>query len=196
MATITVNYIAYNRAGNRLHVPVQESVINAVNETRSADDDYAVTILPVMEHNGKELHFAFLAASGTAEGSLLSFNPGTQNLPIGDTDIRVAVVYLFHSEIPTVFTDVFNLETTSFIDSDFIDIVSENQPAIEKTAAANEYGVIPAETAEKVMAHETVDSASFSVWKPFPVGTTSGKRERSIEQAQSGYLFAFYGGEN
>lgn len=193
MATITVNYIAYNRAGNRLHVPLQESVINAVNETRSADDDYSVSILPVMEHNGKELHFAFLAASGTAEGSLLSFNPGTQNLPVGDTDIRVAVVYLPHSEIPTVFTDVFNLETTSFIDSDFIDILSENQPAIEKTATANEYGVITAETIEKVIARETIDSASFSVWKPFPGESTSGKRECTIEQAQSGYLFAFYG---
>ncbi|MDH4472228.1 MAG: hypothetical protein QE487_06450 [Fluviicola sp.] len=196
MATITVNYIAYNRAGNRLHVPLHESVIDTVNETCSTNDDYTVSIHPIMEHEGKELHFAFLAASGTSEGSLLSFNAGTQNIPVGDTHIRVTVVYLIHSEVPTVFTDVFNLETSAFTNSDFIDTVSENGSVAEKTTALNEHGLISTETEKKVKAHEMVDSVSFSIWKPFPAESASGNREYIIEQAQRGYLFAFYGGKN
>lgn len=190
MATITVNHIAYNRAGNRLNVPLNESVIDTVNETCSANDDYTVSIAPIMEYNGKELQFSFLAASGTSEGSLLSFLPGKQNIPVGDTDIRVTVVYLEPSEMPAVATDVFNLETNTFTNGDFMELISE------KTDAINESGLISAETATQVIAREIVDSASFSIWKPFPAGNTSGKREYTIEQGQSGYLFAFYDGKN
>jgi hypothetical protein len=191
MATITVNYIAYNRAGNRLNVPLNESVIDTVNETCSADDDYAVSIAPIMEYNGKELQFAFLAASGTSEGSLLSFHPGTQIIPVGDTDIRVTVVYLEPSEMPAVATDVFNLETNTFTNSDFIEIAAENDPETNRESC-----LISTETATKVIAREIVDSTSFSIWKPFPGENTSGKREHTIEQGQSGYLFAFYDGKD
>lgn len=191
MATITVNYIAYNRTGNRLNVPLNESVIDTVNETCSADDDYAVSIPPIMEYNGKELQFAFLAASGISEGSLLSFQPGIQHIPVGDSDIQVAVVYLGHSEIQTVITDVFNLENTAFSNSDFIEIAAKNDPETKRESC-----LISTETATRVFAREIVDGTSFSIWKPFPGENTSGKREYTIEQDQNGYLFAFYGGKN
>ncbi|ASS48831.1 MAG: hypothetical protein A3D31_06185 [Candidatus Fluviicola riflensis] len=197
MATLTVNYIAYDKIRNRRNGHVQKSVISSLKEMLSDDEDYTLSVLPILEHEGNEVHFAFLAASGTADGCLLSFNAGTQNIPVGHTDIQVAVVYL--PQVPdkhTVVADAFNLEKADFTNSDFIDVLADSDIDNSKTAEVNELGTLSSEKAEKLQAHDSVDGTRFSVWKSFPGKGTLGKRESVIEPAQNGYLFAFYGGEN
>src|SRR3989344_806156 len=157
MATLTVNYIAYDKIRNRRNGHVQKSVISSLKEMLS--------VLPILEHEGNEVHFAFLAASGTADGCLLSFNAGTQNIPVGHTDIQVAVVYL--PQVPdkhTVVADAFNLEKADFTNSDFIDVLADSDIDNSKTAEVNELGTLSSEKAEKLQAHDSVDGTRFSAF--------------------------------
>ncbi|MES2554917.1 MAG: hypothetical protein V4604_02140 [Bacteroidota bacterium] len=197
MATLTVNYIAYDKTRQRRIGLVPKTVISSLREILTDNEDYVVPILPVLEHEGDELQFAFLAASGTSDGCLLSFNAGTQNIPVGETDVQVVVVYL--PKVPekqTVVTDAFNLEKADFTDSNFIDVLADTDIDNSKTAAVNESGTLSSENTAKLQAHDSVDGTPFSVWKSFPGKGTLGKRESVVEQSQNGYLFAFYGGEN
>ncbi len=197
MATLTVNYIAYDKARHRRNGSLQKSVISSLSETLSDNEDYAVSVVPTLEHEGKVLHFAFLAASGTTEGSLLSFNAAPQNIPVGEADIRVTVVYL--SENPgkqTVVTDAFNLDKADFTNSDFMDVLADSHVDESKTATANESGTVSSENPGTLKARDSVDGTPFSVWKSFPGESTVGNRESLVEQSQNGYLFAFYGGNN
>lgn len=193
MATLTVNHIAYDK--RRKNGTIEKSVVRTSSEALTGQEDYAVSVLPVLKHDGVEFHFAFLAASGTADGCLLSFNARTQNIPVGDSDIRVAVVYLpQETEEQTVVTDAFNLEKADFTNSNFIDVLADSDIDNSKTEAVNQSGTLSSEKAEKLQAHDPVDGTPFSIWKSFPGKDTWGKRESVVKQAQNGYLFAFYGG--
>jgi len=191
MASLTVNYILYNTSGRQ--GAAHPSVLPSITKTLSADDDYLVEILPTLEFEGKELSFAFLAACGTDYGSLLSFQASAQNIPVGDHDIQVIVVYLPQlSTDHTIFINAFNLDQADFSKSDFIQVLTDST----KNAGVNQTGALSSESDEKVQAFETIDGVPFSIWRSFPGKTTSGNRETAIGKSQNGYLFAFYGGND
>ncbi|MBI3237252.1 MAG: hypothetical protein HYZ43_00140 [Flavobacteriia bacterium] len=188
MASLTVNFILYASGRQSAAHP---SVLPTITKTLSADDDYLIEILPTLEFEEKELSFGFLAACGTAYGSLLSFQPSPQNIPVGDKDIQVAVVYLpQESEAQTVFTNAFNLDQADFSESDFI----QQSTDTSKNVSVNESGVVSSESDEKLQALDVIDGIPFSIWKSFPGEATSGNREYVINKSQNGHLIAFYGG--
>jgi hypothetical protein len=190
MASLTVNYILYNTTGRQ--GAAHPSVLPFISEKRSADDDYLVEVKPTLQYEGKEISFGFLAASGTAYGSLLNFQPSPQNIPVGDDDIQVTVVYLSQeSETQTVFANAFNLDQAAFSESDFIQQLTDSS----KNVSMNESGVLSSESDEKLKALDVIDGVPFSIWKSFPGEATSGNREYAISKSQNGYLFAFYGGK-
>ena len=195
MANITVKYIVYNRAGRRRQANAQELLIPVVNSTVSSGNSYAVPIFPTLEHNEQELPFAFLAASGTANGTILSSDPTTQNIDIGDNPVTVLVVYLPQGGGdggPNVFVDAFNLDISDFTDSDFIEVFTGTAVDPAKTFEANEFGVVSSATAEKVRAMTPVDGLPFLEWKELPGSVSSSDRNYTITLNQGGFLFAFY----
>lgn len=189
MASLTVNYILYNTTGRQ--GATHPSILPSITETRLADDDYLIEVKPTLLFEEKEVSFGFLAACGTAYGSLLSFQSSPQNIPVGDNDIQVTIVYLSQEpEAKTLFTNAFNLDQATFSESDFIQPLTDSS----KNVRVNESGVLSSESDEKLQALDGIDGVSFSIWKSFPGEATSGNREYAIGKSQNGYLFAFYGG--
>lgn len=195
MVTITTNYIVYTPGHRRHHAGSQTQLVPTVSGTATAGDSYPVTAFASLPYMGANLPFAFMAVSGAANGSQLYTNPGTRNIAVGSTNIKVLVVYAPAGGIGGngvgVFVDAFNVDICDFSDSDFMSVYNGTTLNGALTAAANNDGVVPSDEAQDLRSYNAVDSVPFLQWQKLG-GATVNVVDYNLARLETGFVLAFY----
>jgi len=209
MIHIRTQYIVYTHTngGVRHHnFSTQNNIIDASDDPTQPGVNVFHTAngWPSLEFNGKQVPFAFMSVHGALDGNHLFTSPSNPQIPVGETDIDILVVYAPPGGIgsgggPGVWIDAFNVDTGKFSDSlDFITVLTPPTPPdtvdAAKTVFANQEGEISTVQAENMRANHHVDGAEFLEWKKIgamPAIVTT--RDISLAKNQSGEIwFAFY----
>lgn len=89
-------YIVYNQSGSgvRQHLfSTQNDIIKEVHGTAATGTNMIAFGIPVLQHKGVDVPFAFMSVNGGSDGNKLYISPGNQNVPVGASDINILVVY-------------------------------------------------------------------------------------------------------
>lgn len=196
MITTTTNYIVYTAGHRRHHGGTQTQLIPQANGVATAGDNLPITAFDSLPYNGSNLPFAFMAVSGAADGSHLYTSPGTQNIPVGDNNIKILIVYAPAGGPggdggPGVWVDPFNVDICDFSDSDFMQVFTGSTLDAAKTATANNDGVVSSTTAEDLRAFTSVDGVPFLEWKKIG-GVSDTDADYNLAASETGFVFAFY----
>jgi hypothetical protein len=145
-----------------------------------------------------------MSIHGALDGNHLYTSPANQQVPVGETDMDVLVVYGPPGGVgvgggPGVWIDAFNVDTGTFSDSlDFITVLTPPTPPesvdTAKSVFANQEGEISTLTPENMRANNIVDGVPFLQWKKIsPPQTLLTTKEIDLAQNQTGEIwFAFY----
>jgi hypothetical protein len=199
-------YIVYTHSGGGVrhhHFSTQNNIIDEADGQASKGDTIPAQGFPIQFFQGQPVPFAFMSVNGAADGNHLYTDPGNQNVPVGEKDIDILVVYAPPGGIgsgggPGVWVDAFNVDVGDFSDSDFIQVLTPPTPPdtldAAKTSHANMEGDISTVTAENMRCFATVDGAPFVEWKKIvPTPTIITTRDVSLATNQTGEIwFAFY----
>jgi len=194
MVNTTTNYIVYTAGHRRHHAGSQTQLIPQVNGTATAGDSFPVTAFPFLPYNGQNLPFAFMSVVGAADGSHLYTTPGTQNIAVGDTNVKVLIVYApvgGGGPGEGVWVDAFNVNIGDFSDSDFMWVYTNNALDNAKTLTANNDGFVSSVTAEDLRSFNSVDGVPFLEWQKIGDSTVN-EVDYYLQPHEGGLVFAFY----
>jgi hypothetical protein len=195
MINIRTEYIVYTAGHRHHHAGSQTQLIPATLGAASYGDSIPVTAFAALPYMGNNLPFAFMSVAGAADGSHIYTSPGTQNIPVGNTDIKVLVVYAPAGGIGGdgygVWVDAFNVDICDFSDSDFMKVYSNNSLDNAKTLAANNDGIVSSDSIEDLRANSTVDGVPYFEWEKVG-GSTFNSLDYTLQKLECGIVFAFY----
>jgi hypothetical protein len=205
MISTSIKYIVYTHGGSGVrhhHFSAQNNIVDEAPGRASPGDTFPAYGFATLPFEGVNVRFAFMSVHGAADGNHLYTSPGIYPVPVGTTDIDVLVVYApvgGGSGGPVgVWVDAFDVDTGTFSDSDFIEVLTPPTPPDSvdgsKTTEANMEGDVSSVTAENLRAFAVVDGAPFLQWKRiFPTETLSASRDISLAQNETDEIwFAFY----
>ncbi|GAC1440397.1 MAG: hypothetical protein NVSMB63_06760 [Sediminibacterium sp.] len=195
MINTATNYIIYTAGHRHHHAGTQTQLIPAANGTATAGDSIPVTAFASLPYMGNNLPFAFMSVTGAADGSHLYTTPGTQNIPVGNTNIKILIVYAPAGGIGGngygVWVDAFNVDTGNFSDSDFMQVYTNGSLDNAKTATANNDGTVSSDLAEDMRANNVVDGVPFLEWQKIN-GPTVNAANYNLQMHENGIAFSFY----
>jgi hypothetical protein len=196
MVTTTTTYIVYTTGHRRRHAGTQTQLIPSATGTATAGDSFPVTAFASLPYLGNNLPFAFMSVTGAADGNHLYTTPGTQNIAVGNTNIRVLVVYAPAGGIGDgkgegVWVDAFNVDLGDFSDADFMQVYTNGILDEAQTATANNDGVVSSAQAEDLRSLAAVDGVPFLEWQKIG-GATVNNIDYDLQAHEGGFLFAFY----
>ncbi len=195
MINTTTSYIVYTAGHRHHHAGTQTQLIPAANGTATAGDSIPVTAFASLPYMGTNLPFAFMSITGAADGSHLYTTPGTQNIPVGNNNIKILIVYAPAGGIGGngygVWVDAFNVDTGDFSDSDFMQVYTNNAVDNARTATANNDGIVSSDLAEDMRAYNVVDGVPFLEWQKIG-GATVNTADYNLQVHETGLVFAFY----
>jgi hypothetical protein len=200
-----MKYVAYTRTGGGVrhhHFGIQNNIINEADGKAVAGDVINALGFASLPLNGNNLPFAFMSVHGAADGNHLYTSPGNQTVPVGNSNIDILAIYAPAGGIgsgggPGVWVDAFNVDTGSFSDSDFVQVLTPPTPPDTvdnpKTSRANMEGDVSTIAAENVSAFASVDGVPFLEWKEIlPSTAVMTPREVDLSKDETAIMFAFY----
>ena len=195
MPNMVTNYIVYTPWHRRRHAWSQTQLVPAVHGVVAPGDIIPVTAFAELPYMGNTLPFAFMAVSGTRDGSHLYTSPWSQNVEVGSQDIKVLIVYAPSwgggDGGPWILIDAFNVDICDFSDSDFVQIYTDGVLSTPKTTIANDDGYVSSATPEDIRSFTSVDGVPFQEWKKLGSATLTNL-DYMLQRNETGIAFAFY----
>jgi hypothetical protein len=192
MPSVHTRYVTWVSRRRRHHGGTAEDLVAPLTTTAASGGAYQAWAPPVISWNGHEhtAAFAFWSTTGGSDGAFVSTDPSL-TVPIGGGDVAATAWYLpggGNGNGPGIDIDAFDVNLGDFVDDDFVDVVSD--PSL--TAAANEDGWVPTNSAQDVRAYGSIHAVPFAEWTV--VAGSENVSYVDLQAAAQSYAvaFAFY----
>jgi hypothetical protein len=196
MPTVHTRYVTWISRGVRGHGSAAADITTALSTGTLPGLTYQAYAPPSMtwsdaagSHSGV---FAFWSITGAANGASTSINASAA-VTAGGSDIYVTAWYIPEGSgggpgSPGLFVDAFDVGLGTFVDDDFVDIVSD--PSL--TASANQTGFVPTASTEDVRAYTEIHNVPFSAWTEVTGTESVTGRDINAIRSTDAILFAFF----
>jgi hypothetical protein len=201
MPNASSHFVTWISRGKRHHGSAYQDIGPQSNSNLATGDTYQPQWAPpsldwTETVDGKEVThhgvFAFWSIAGGANGGVVDFNQLAQGVPVGSSVIVASAIYIEISDGtnggPGVTIDAFDVNLGIFVDDDFVNV----SPDSNLTAAANNDGWVPSESAESVIAYGSIHTVPFSDWHVFLGMEMVNNTTLNVAVQSSAVAFAFY----
>jgi hypothetical protein len=194
MPIVHTRYVTWISRGVRGHGSAALDITTPLSTDTAPGGMYQAFAPPSMTwSDGSGSHsgtFAFWSITGAASGSSISTD-ASPPVTVGGSDVRVTAWYLPQgagSGGPGLFIDAFDVGLGTFVDDNFVDVVTD--PSL--TYDANQTGFVPTAKPEDIRAFNMIHEVPFGMWTDVVGAETISGRDIDAEPASSAIIFAFY----